>query len=144
MPCAHRWSVTTAVAEDDLAASVGDEFPRVRLSGGLCAGSGYVQEIDVLDEAWAGGYEVAHSLLDIRAVFEGVSLGWHEDADIPCTAAADVETRQILACFRVDDTVPGLVSHDAARAGLASWWWAGHLIEHLQAGVLLFDHLCPG
>jgi hypothetical protein len=113
------------------------------LAGGLGADGGYVQEIDILNETWTGGNEVTHSLLDIWAVLEGVPLGGHEDANVPRTAAADVETGKELVCFWVDDTIPGLVGYNAAGAGLASWWWAGHLVEHLQAIVLLFDHLCP-
>lgn len=146
MPCAEGGSVTTTVAEDDLAAGVGDELAGVWAAGGvdLCAGGGAVEEIDVLHEAGAGGDEVADALLRFGGWVEGVAVGGHEDADVAGAGAADVEARKVLVCFWIDDAVPGLVGDDAPRAGAGAWWWAGHLVEHFEAVVPLFDHLGPG
>lgn len=146
MPCAEGGPVAAAVAEDDLAPGVGHELAGVWAAGGVdfCASGGAVEEVDVLHEAGAGGDEVADSLLWLAGWVEGVAVGGHEDADVASTGAADVEAWEVLVCFWVDDAVPGLVGDDAAGAGASARWWAGHLVEHFEAVVLLFDHLGPG
>lgn len=146
VPGAEGESVAAAVAEDDLAAGIGEELARVRAAGGVCfcTGGGAVEEVDELDEARAGRNEVADSLLRVWARVEGVAVGRHEDADVAGAVAADVEAGEVHACVWVDDAVPALVGDDSAWAGARSWGWSGHLVEHFQAVMFLLDHLGPG
>lgn len=77
-------------------------------------------------------------------MLEGLAVGGHEHAHVPRTAATEVEAGEVGACVWVDDAVPGLFGGGAARAGPGPWGWPGHLVEHFEAVVLLFDHLGPG
>lgn len=71
-------------------------------------------------------------------------MGGHENADVSGAAGAGVEVWEVASCFGVYHAVPGLFDYDSAGTRAHAWWWTGHLVEELEAVVLLFYHLRPG